>query len=214
MAQRFFALSGGIDGNRQPLSHFTLSHHLVHVPRTQRNLIVAQLSQILTRFRRCIVRVAVATGKDSLAWHEGPTSVRADLASYRRSLVTIPDAFRPRKRRPIYDTNCRPRCAKHGGDFRLLIDLVQEIGQGSIISRRRRVVVPAVWYFVEVFHPSRCCVKQLASQLDRNDLIGGAVALEHRPLVLLDATDRVVAVGHHNPHGQPRIQKRCHIGHF
>ena len=65
-----------------------------------------------------------------------------------------------------------------------------------------------------MLHPSRRRVKQSAAQLDRHDLVGRAVALEHRALIFLDAADRVVAVGHHQPHGQPRIQKRCRIGHF
>ena len=47
VAQRLFAFAGGVDGDRQPLGHLALADHLVHVPRPQRDLIVAQLGQAL-----------------------------------------------------------------------------------------------------------------------------------------------------------------------
>ena len=54
-----------------------------------------------------------------------------------------------------YDTSCRLRRRSRLGSGRaLLVDPVQEIGQGGVVGRRRRVVVPAVVDFVELLHPA------------------------------------------------------------
>jgi hypothetical protein len=45
VAQRFFAFPRGVDRDGQPLRDLPLADHLVHVPRTQRDLVVAEFAE-------------------------------------------------------------------------------------------------------------------------------------------------------------------------
>jgi hypothetical protein len=68
MPQRFLALAGGIDSDRQPLGHVSLPNHLVHVTRPKGDLVVTKLAERFARRSSCGFPQRVAR-EDPFAGH-------------------------------------------------------------------------------------------------------------------------------------------------